>query len=914
MATWSYIVTYIGSDTNSTYTNYPYSTDITSSVIAIEQMTDCGSGEVNSATLILNGRDGNFITNDSGSNTTPNTPILDEFDKIKIKLTDKNGDVYQRIFEVDELIPKKTIQEGIRLDVQLLGQERHLQQVHFAKQYYYASGFEASEDIVDKYNLSKGSAQVSVEKHDNTIYNQLPKWTASNYDFGTSEMVCYDGLTEIIDKLGTTITGGGANDYFELGFNDPDKTGGTQADTKINFRSFSSGAFPASSASYTTLENTSTLPIYNTEGTVESKSGTVVVGKGAESFGTFPTNSAEFAGNLETFALIPEWQSGVSYPQNVRVKRNGVSYKSNNNSNTSTPPTNWTQIYPRDLIGSDFRYSPFTKIGTSPNGFDGYKAWQNCGSAPNSTSGTFTKQGCFDSNLVIYDEDHYRNWVDYKIGSDPDDVPDEYKFSNGSGGYDFYRGFRLLVTGSLSNFDNPSGTALSGSGKPIKYDGVGWHVIKEPDSNDQIAVIHEGKNYIYSTSTSQWTDDSAVQKGNDCFHVYHGMNSYQGETDLANGGSAPDTNYGYKSAVESVWEFIPASSQENPLGEVLPNYYSMGAWLNFRFPFPSNSYNSQTIGEFYGGAGKPAQGYAPVTFDTTNMHLLSDGEAGFNKANSKELGTCDALKFWIRLKWYYMFNGSETQTGIVSADYKMRITCYDTSDNVVTFDFVIPFDATWYECVAPLSAFKIYRARASNRWGNVGTNVILPELEILEIFEWKNLRMISIQCQEPYDAEARYVPSEAPWGSPTLNLLANATAYRLKLSIDNFCFTKQLLATSGADTTRDIEPRFLERPFTTNFQQLQNDVDTQEIIEKFRYQAFEIEGEGECDPNLQFGYSFYLKDDKLINLQDKTDDGHSNGSNTIRLVAKRIEYTINGTDGGTGGFVRKILGVKRLTG
>ena len=33
----------------------------------------------------------------------------------------------------------------------------------------------------------------------------------------------------------------------------------------------------------------------------------------------------------------------------------------------------------------------------------------------------------------------------------------------------------------------------------------------------------------------------------------------------------------------------------------------------------------------------------------------------------------------------------------------------------------------------------------------------------------------------------------------------------------------------------DIEPRFLERPFTTNFQQLQNDVDTQEIIEKFRY-------------------------------------------------------------------------------
>ena len=99
----------------------------------------------------------------------------------------------------------------------------------------------------------------------------------------------------------------------------------------------------------------------------------------------------------------------------------------------------------------------------------------------------------------------------------------------------------------------------------------------------------------------------------------------------------------------------------------------------------------------------------------------------------------------------------------------------------------------------------------------------------------------------------------------------------------------------------------MERPFTTNFQQLQNDVDTQEIIEKFRYQGFEIEGEGECDPNLKFGYSFYLKDDKLTNLSD------SGSANTIKLVAKRIEYTINGTDGSTGGFVRKITGVKRLS-
>ena len=187
MATWAYTVTYIGSSTNASinptddavYSAYPYSTDITSSVIAIEKMTDIGSGEVNSATLILNARHGDFITADSGTVATPVTPILDEFDKIKIVITDKNGDSYRRIFEVDELTPKKTIQEGIRLDVQLLGQERCLQQTHFAKQYYYSNAYEVTKDIVDKYNLTKGTSQVEVQNQDNTTYNALPKWTAN---------------------------------------------------------------------------------------------------------------------------------------------------------------------------------------------------------------------------------------------------------------------------------------------------------------------------------------------------------------------------------------------------------------------------------------------------------------------------------------------------------------------------------------------------------------------------------------------------------------------------------------------------------------------------------------------------------------------------------------------------------------
>ena len=898
MATWTYTVTYIGSDTNTVYTNYPYTTDISSSVIAIEKFTDVGSGEINSATLILNARHGDFITNDSGNITTPVTPILDEFDKIKISITDKNGDSYSRILEVDTLTPKKTIQEGIRLEVELLGQERCSQQTHFAKQFYYANAFEVTEDIVDKYNLTNGSAQVTIEKQSDTSYNELPKWTANNYDFGSSETVCYDGLMEVMDKLGTSVAGGGASDYFELAFDDH-----ASDDSKIYIRAFSSGSKPSSSL--TTLENVTTLPIYNTEGTIESKSGTVVIGKGAENFGTFPVNASEFVAWKEAYELAPKHQTGVTYPSGVRVQKSGVRYQSNTETSQTPPHANWTIIYPYSLIGTDFRYSPYTKIGTSPSSFDGYKAWQNCGSAPDGTSG-YTKKGCWDSNLVIQDEQYYRNWVDCKVTDNPNQIDDEYLFetSSGSGVFELYRGFRVLCTGSLSNFDDPSGTALSGSAKPIQYDGTGWNVIKEPDDDDQIAVIDLGKNYIYDSTTSTWSDDSGFDKGNDCFHVYDDMNNFDGVATLDNNNaSSDDDTYGKNSAVESVYEFNPWVVALGQIALVdTVNFYSIGSWINFRFPFPSNSFNSQTIGEFYGGVGKSGQGYEPTTFDPTNMHLLPDGESGFNQTNSNELGTCDALKFWIRLKWYYMVGVDETQTGIISGDYKMRCVCYDTDSNVVVQDFEISHDANWQEIVLPLSSFKTYRARASLRYGHAITNAIVPELEILNIFNWKNLRMIGIQLQEGYDAEGRYDPSIARYGNPQRNI----ATYRLKMSIDNFHFSKQLMATSGVDTARNIEPKFLERPFTTNLLQLQNDVETQEIIEKFRYQAFEIEGEGECDQNLKFGYSFYLKDDKLVNLSDS-------GANTIKLVAKRIEYTINGTDGSTGGFVRKILGVKRLT-
>jgi len=68
---------------------------------------------------------------------------------------------------------------------------------------------------------------------------------------------------------------------------------------------------------------------------------------------------------------------------------------------------------------------------------------------------------------------------------------------------------------------------------------------------------------------------------------------------------------------------------------------------------------------------------------------------------------------------------------------------------------------------------------------------------------------------------------------------------------------------------------------------------------------FDVTTTGRFD--VGFGDYFNLTDKDIIpsNLQDS--------SNTIKLVAKRIEYSISKPLNGKGGFLRRIRGVRRFT-
>jgi hypothetical protein len=112
---------------------------------------------------------------------------------------------------------------------------------------------------------------------------------------------------------------------------------------------------------------------------------------------------------------------------------------------------------------------------------------------------------------------------------------------------------------------------------------------------------------------------------------------------------------------------------------------------------------------------------------------------------------------------------------------------------------------------------------------------------------------------------------------------------------------------SSEVTDRNIEPEFLQFPNITLYDQLLNTAKSQLEVEKFKHKEFNIESSGDEIFNIPFGDSFYLLNDELVS------DSDGSVSNNIKLVAKRIEYSITKPPGGSGGLKRKILGSKVFT-
>ena len=182
------------------------------------------------------------------------------------------------------------------------------------------------------------------------------------------------------------------------------------------------------------------------------------------------------------------------------------------------------------------------------------------------------------------------------------------------------------------------------------------------------------------------------------------------------------------------------------------------------------------------------------------------------------------------------------------------------------------------------------------------------ELEIINIFEWRNIKLGGIQYQPMYDEFGRFNPAAAlvneSGNSVTWSTLTGATR---SLEMDGFRWIKPLLASSGSVTDRNLEPDFLQLPNITVYDQLVNAAKSQLEIEKFKHKEFNIESSGDEIFDIPFGESFYLKNTDIVSDSDNSVVGN------IQLVNKRAEFSITKPQGGKGGLRRKIKGVKIFT-
>ena len=123
---------------------YSSNVAITDDVKSIPLFTDTGTGEVNSATIIVRSLDG--LYNVTGS------VKFEEFDRIRIQCTDLGGQSYDRYFEIFNILPSQTKGEGTLLTLECLGIEYHTQQIHMAKPYYFEDSYTVAQSIGNIYS------------------------------------------------------------------------------------------------------------------------------------------------------------------------------------------------------------------------------------------------------------------------------------------------------------------------------------------------------------------------------------------------------------------------------------------------------------------------------------------------------------------------------------------------------------------------------------------------------------------------------------------------------------------------------------------------------------------------------------------------------------------------------------------
>jgi hypothetical protein len=888
---WGYVVKHFDVNTQ-------VETDISESVIGIPLFTDQGTSEVNNAKLILDASLGKFLVKD---------PLIHRYDNIRITAFSSNvgGGTYNHVYEVIRIIPSEGSTDGTRVELVLLGQEHNVQKINYSKTHYFEGSAEVIQDLGDGYNVNITGFQPTLSGHKTTdATNQVPgaSFQTSIYAYGINEDQIYNRMQETVDKLGSSVDVGGALDFYEIKFDTDDTL----------YDKITINVFPSGENGDVILEDTENVNTGETEGGIDAEVATLINAWGAVDQGTLPIQHSQYKSKQQRFPLQPQWVDTETYGLGSFVQDEGIHYESLINNNLNLKPSLnlafWDVVTRLDFYGNTIQYSPWT--------VDKDFLWRNAGSDRDST-GPFG-EGCFDSNIVIFDnEDNYSaTWVDIRE-TNPVLIDSSFLY----GGTEIYRGFRILVDGTaegiLSTNQFGTGNGNDRNSKPYTnsittYTGNEWQVLYEAVNDLECNVIDEGRPYTFNGTLWIQTPEQFLT-----FNTFYAFHPHDGITNQPGSSQETNTELNENSAIRARYDYIiPQSNILFP-----ESFYKVGAWLNFRFPFPITTKGgiSEGVGKLYGGAnivnGVPDAEREPATLDQQNMHLTHDGFRGFsNGESSEDYGQISSLDFWMKINaQIFVINEYRSSS---EANFNMRCIIQDTSDNQVFQDFALNINNHWEPIHLPVNSFETYRARRPLN-NPLQSFIPIKELEALNIFQWRNIKNIIIQTQDSYDNQGRYSPdpiNNVNVGKFASLILAGgdtAAARRIELYIDAFRFTKPLLVNTGVPTDRVIERDFLQKPDINDYFQLQSDAFAELEKSTFPRVEYNIVTQGRFDIN--FGDSFWFRNPRLVPVEFESDDSPDfNNTNTIKLVAKKIEYSITNTEGGKGGFLRTITGVRRF--
>ncbi len=115
-------------------------------------------------------------------------------------------------------------------------------------------------------------------------------------------------------------------------------------------------------------------------------------------------------------------------------------------------------------------------------------------------------------------------------------------------------------------------------------------------------------------------------------------------------------------------------------------------------------------------------------------------------------------------------------------------------------DFVVRFNDNWEDIRLPIGSFRIYKGRKPLYGFEVVKSSFVPpkELEVINIFEWRNIKLVGVQYQAVYDEFGRFNPGNSAvnegGNSVTWSTILGATK---TLEMDAFRFIKALKKITG---------------------------------------------------------------------------------------------------------------------